>query len=142
MKLILDNEVLERYNQYYFTLHPKAHKEPIPNPYHPSINTWFILRRPELNALKQKWKDFIVWWVKDEGFKQFNKVKMTFTVYFPTKRRHDVDNQVPKFILDGFVEAGLIPDDDEEHVTEITLRTGYDKDNPRTEILIEGIKGE
>lgn len=139
MKLILSQQVLEKYNQHYFSLHPKARKEPIPNPYHPSINTWFILRRPELNALKQKWKDFIVWWIKDLGYegKQLNKTKMTFTVYFSTKRRHDVDNQVPKFILDGFVEAGLIPDDDEHHLTEITLKTGYDKDNPRTEILIE-----
>jgi len=137
MKLILDNAVLEKYNQYYFTLHPKAHKEPIPNPYHPSINEWFIKSRPEMNNLKQKWKDFIVWWVTDLGYEQMNKVKMTFTVYFPTKRRHDVDNQVPKFILDGFVEAGLIPDDDEEHLTELTLKTGYDKNNPRTEIIIE-----
>lgn len=139
MKLILDNEVLLKYEQYYFEQHPRAHKKPIPKPYHPSINEWFIKKRPELNALKQKWKDFIVWWIKDLGYedKKLNKVKMTFTVYFPTHMRHDVDNQVPKFILDGFVEAGLIPDDDEEHLTELTLRTGYDKNNPRTEILID-----
>ena len=138
MKLILDNEVLEKYNNYYFEQHPRAKKKPIPSPYHPSINAWFILKRPQLNALKQKWKDFIVWWIKDLGYegKQLNKVKMTFTVYFPTKARHDVDNQVPKFILDGFTEAGLIPDDDEGHLTELTLRTGYDKQNPRTEIQI------
>ena len=138
MKLILDKKVLEKYNEYYFTQHPKARKEPIPNPYHPSINSWFILRRPELNALKQKWKDFIVWWIEDLGYtgKQLNNVKMTFVIYFSTKRRHDVDNQVPKFILDGFTEAGFIVDDDESHLTELTLRTGYDKNNPRTEILI------
>lgn len=90
-----------------------------------------------LNALKQKWKDFIVWWIKDLGCEQFNKVKMTFIIYFPTTHRHDVDNQVPKFILDGLVEAGLIPDDDEHHLTELTIKTGYDKKNPRTEIIID-----
>lgn len=139
MKLILDNDVLSKYEQYYFEQHPRAHKKPIPKPYHPSINEWFIKQRPELNALKQKWKDFIVWWIKDLGYedKQLNKVKMTFTVYFDRNQSHDVDNQVPKFILDGFVEAGLIPDDDEKHLTELTLRTGYDKNNPRTEILID-----
>lgn len=137
MKLILDREVLDKYNQYYFKQHPKAHVEPIPHPHHPSINTWFIMKRPEMNALKQKWKDFIVWWVKDLDLPQMNKVNITFAVYFPTKRRRDVDNQVPKFILDGFVEAGLIPDDDGEHLTALTLKVGYDKEHPRTEILIE-----
>lgn len=137
MKLILDNSVLEKYNQYYFEQHPKARKEPIPKPYHPSINQWFIMRRPEMNALKQKWKDFIVWWVNDLGVEQFNKVKMTFIIFFPTRIRHDVDNQIPKFILDGFVEAGIIPDDDDSHLTSLTLQVGYDKNNPRTEIIIE-----
>lgn len=141
MKLILDNSVLERYNEYYFSLHPRAWKEPIEHPYHPSINSWFILRRTELNALKQKWKDFIVWWMNDLGYtdKQLNKTKMKFTVYYCNKRRHDVDNIVPKFILDGFAESGFIVDDDEKHITELTLKTDYDKDNPRTEIEIEEI---
>ena len=137
MKLILDNSVLAKYNEYYFEQHPKAYKEPIPKPYHPSINTWFIMRRPQMNALKQKWKEFIVWWVTDLGVKQFNKVQMTFVIYFPTKVRHDVDNQIPKFILDGFVDAGIIPDDDGEHLTALTLKVDYDKNNPRTEIIIE-----
>ena len=137
MKLILDREVLDKYNQYYFTQHPRAHKEPISNPYHPSINVWFIMKRPQMNALKQTWKEFIIWWVKDLDLPQLNKVQITFSIYFPTRRRHDVDNQVPKFILDGFVEAGLIPDDDGEHLTSLTLKVGYDKEHPRTEILIE-----
>ena len=141
MKLILDNQTLEKYNQYYFSEHPRAHVIPIPNPYHPSINQWFILKRFEMNELKQKWKNFIVWWMEDLGYKdaQLQQVKMTFTIYFPNRIRHDVDNQVPKFILDGFVEAGLVPDDDEKHITSLTLCTGYDKENPRTEILIEEI---
>ena len=141
--LILDNEVLDKYSKHYFELHPKARKVPIKEPYHPSINAWFILRRPELNALKQKWKDFVVWWIEDLGYtnKQLNNCKMKFTVYFSTKRRHDVDNQVPKFILDGFTEAGFIVDDDESHLTELTLTTGYDKNNPRTVIEIENCDG-
>ena len=58
------------------------------------------------------------------------------TVFFDTKRRHDVDNQVPKFLLDSFTESGFIIDDDENHLHSLTLKTGYDKDNPRTEIEI------
>ena len=54
IKLVLDNDVLEKYNKYYFSQHPKAHKIPIEKPWHPSINQWFILKRMPLNALKQK----------------------------------------------------------------------------------------
>ena len=57
--LILDNDVLEKYNTYYFLKHPRAKKIPIEKPWHPSINTWMILPRVQMNALKQKWKDFI-----------------------------------------------------------------------------------
>lgn len=54
----------------------------------------------------------------------------------PSKRRVDCDNTVPKFILDGFSESGFIIDDDGKHLHSLTLKTGYDKDNPRTEIKI------
>ena len=138
MKLILDNNVLDRYNEYYFSQHPRASKPPIEHPYHPSINIWFIMKRPQMNALKQKWKEFIIWWINDMGYqnKLLEKFEMTFTVYFSTKRRHDLDNQVPKFILDGFVESQFIVDDNEHHLISLTYKSGYDKDNPRTEIEI------
>ena len=138
IKLILDSKVLERYNTYYFLEHPRAKKKPIEKPYHPSINTWCILPRIQMNALKQKWKDFVCFWMKLEKLenKKLDNFDITITVFFDTKRRHDVDNQVPKFILDGFTEAGFIVDDDEKHLHSLTLKTGYDKENPRTEIEV------
>ena len=92
----------------------------------------------ELNALKQKWKDFIVYWINDLGLqdKKLDNFEMIFTTYMPTKRRIDCDNTVPKFILDGFSESGFIVDDDGQHLKSLTLKTGYDKDNPRTEIEV------
>lgn len=137
-KLILDNQVLEKYNEHYFYVHKRAKKIPIPHPYHESINKWFIMQRPEMNALKQRWKDFCIWWIKSLGYQDLmlDKFEMTFTTYMPTKRRFDPDNSVPKFILDGFSESGFIVDDDGNHLKSLTLKTGYDKDNPRTEIEI------
>ena len=64
IKLILDNDVVERYNQYYFSQHPKAKKKQIEHAYHPSINIWSIKPRTQMNALKQSWKNFIIWWMK------------------------------------------------------------------------------
>lgn len=138
IKLTLDQSVLDGYNRYYFGTHPKAKKIPIEKPWHPSINTWMILPRIQMNALKQKWKDFVKYWIFKEGLadRQLDNFDIIYTVFFNTKRRHDVDNIVPKFILDGFTESGFIVDDDEKHLHSLTLRTGYDKENPRTEIEV------
>lgn len=138
LKLILDKDVVDRYNEYYFQRHPKAKKKAIAHSFHPSINSWMILPRIQMNALKQKWKEFIVFWIRELGFENLHleRFEMIFTAYMPTKRRVDCDNTVPKFILDGFVQSGFIVDDDCRHLEALTLKAGYDKDNPRTEITV------
>lgn len=137
-KLILDNNVLAEYSKYYFKKHPRAKKMPIEKPWHPSLNTWCILTRIRMNALKQQWKNFIIWWIKSLGLEneQLNSFSITSTVFFNTKHRHDVDNYVIKFIADGFTESGFIVDDSEKYLHSLTLKTGYDKEHPRTEIEI------
>lgn len=138
INIIIDSEVIDRYAAYYFENHPRARKKPILHPYHESINAWMIMRRPMMNALKQKWKDFIVWFSTDIGVadRRIQKCIITQTVYYPTRRRHDTDNSVPKFILDGLVASGVIVDDDMKCVTELSLKCGIDSMNPRTEIEI------
>lgn len=138
IKLIINNDTLKEYELHFFWNHPKAKKKPIENPYHPSINEWMIMKRPMMNSLKQKWKDFTVWFVKKQGYANLHikKCEMIFTSYYKTNRRHDTDNSIPKFILDGFTEAGLIADDDSNHLTKLTLQCDVDRDDPRTEIEI------
>jgi len=91
-----------------------------------------------MNTLKQKWKNFGIWWINEQGYSnmRLDSFDIIITIYFETKRRHDVDNQVPKFLLDSFTESGFIIDDDDSHLHSLTLKTGYDKQNPRTEIEI------
>ena len=136
--LVIDNNVLARYNEYYFSIHTKAHKKPIEHPYHESINTWMIMQRPMMNALKQRWKDFIQWFVEEQGYAnlRIEQCEVSQTVYYPNNRRHDIDNSVPKFILDGLVESGMIVDDDCKHITKLTLKCKIDREYPRTELLI------
>ena len=71
------------------------------------------MRRPEMNNLKCRWKDFIVWLIEDIGLSNIGieSCTMKFVSYYPTRRRVDVDNVAPKFIIDGLVDAGLIVDD-------------------------------
>jgi hypothetical protein len=138
IKLVIDDEVLKKYNKYYFNKYPKRRKFPIEKPTHPSMNQWMIMRRPQMNDVKGKWKEFITWFVEENGLlnKKIDKCSVEFISYFKTRIRKDVDNTVPKFILDGFVESQLVIDDDYFHIESLTLKCGYDKLLPRTEIYI------
>lgn len=131
-------DVLEKYYIYYFKNHPRAKKKPIDHPYHPSVNVWCIKPRLQMNDMKQKWKDFIKWWIEDLGYQdmRLSDVDMTYDIYHPSKRRTDPDNYTPKFIHDGFVDAGFLLDDDRDHLKSLTIRCHVDKLNPRTEIEV------
>ena len=138
IKLVIDNSTIEKYEEYYFSIHKKATKKPIAQPYHESINVWMIMKRPMMNALKQRWKDFIVWFIDNQGYTNLHidKCELSFATYYQTHRRHDIDNSIAKFLIDGLVESGFIIDDDSKHITKLTLECFVDSDNPRTEIMV------
>lgn len=137
--IVSNNITLKDYNDYYFNKYPKRKKKPIEKPYHPSVNKWFILPRPQMNKLKQDWKEYIIWLVEQNGFTDLHieKCRITYRFYMPSKRRSDTDNYTPKFCQDGLVEAGVIVDDDYLHCNPLKIWLGYDKNNPRMEITIE-----
>ena len=138
IEIIIDSEVVSEYTKHYFALHPRAKNPPIASPTHPSINQWMILQRQAMNTLKQKWKDFSVWVIQKNGLSnmRIEHCRIEFSTFYGRNTRHDVDNYVPKFIMDGFVEAGFLVDDDDKHVGAITLMCSYDKNDPRTVIRI------
>lgn len=137
--IVIDKDLTKKYCDYYFSIHTKATKPPIKTSYHESINQWMIMKRPMMNALKQRWKDFIKWIVREKGYSNLHieNCEITQTVYYPNNRRHDIDNSVPKFILDGLVESGMIVDDDCTHITKLTLMCSVDINNPRTVLEIK-----
>ncbi len=97
--------------------------------------------RHQMNSEKQKWKEFGIWLVKHYKYNDLliDKCNVTVTYYFPTRHRHDADNYSPKFLFDGFTEAGLFVDDNFEHVKSVTVREGigdYDRKNPKVEFHI------
>lgn len=102
------------------------------------------MRRPAMNALKQRWKDFIKWFVKEQGYTNLHieKCEISQIVYYPNNRRHDVDNSVPKFILDGLVDSGMILDDDSKHLSKLILECKKDAERPRTELHIRILNTE
>lgn len=138
IKLVIDNTALEEYEKVYFAEHPRAKKKPIAQPYHESINKWMIMRRPQMNSLKQKWKEFIAWLVESSEYRDLHieQCEIKFITYYGTARRHDIDNGCPKFIIDGLCENGFIIDDDSKHITSLTMQCFVDTENPRTEIEV------
>jgi len=53
------------------------------------------------------------------GFPPFQKAQLDLTFIFSTARRRDIDNLLGRFKpgLDGIIQAGLVIDDDMNHVT-------------------------
>lgn len=142
--LVIDRDTMKAYYDVYFDIHPAARKIPLPYPYHESINKWMIMKRPMMNALKQKWKDFIVWFVGTQGLAnlRIDRCDIEFDTYYSTSRRHDTDNSCPKFIIDGLCESGLLVDDNSNHVASLLLKCFVDRERPRTEIYIKNIELE
>jgi len=58
--------------------------------------------------------------------------------YRKTKRRRDPDNDNAslKSAYDGIVDAGLIPDDDYDHLQRLPPSTGIDREYPRVVLTI------
>lgn len=50
-------------------------------------------------------------------------VDMKIVAYFKNTNRRDPDNLFVKPILDGIVQAGLIPDDSGQYIDSLTLST-------------------
>ncbi|MFZ2992538.1 MAG: hypothetical protein WA061_02370 [Microgenomates group bacterium] len=137
--IIINNDILEKYNKYYFELYPKRRVVPIKKPIPPSLNVWMVMPRFKMNAQKQAWKEFGLWLVEYYNLtnKKINKCRITIEYFFDSKRRHDADNYTPKNLFDSFTQAGLLLDDDFNHVESLTIKGNYSKENPRVEILFE-----
>jgi len=138
IKIVIDNDTLEKYNSYYFGKYPKRKNVPIKKPIPPSLNAWMIMRRFQMNHQKQIWKEFGLWLVQYYKYEnmQINKCSITIEYFFDSKRKHDADNYTPKNLFDSFTASGLLIDDDFNHVESLTIKGNYSKENPRTEIGI------
>ena len=73
--------------------------------------------------------------------KKYEKVNLTFVWYCKNKRK-DKDNIIAgqKFIIDGLVQAGVIENDGWEQIGNISHFFSIDKENPRVEVIIKGVK--
>lgn len=138
IKIIITQDDVDRYNEKYFLQHPRAMKARIKGPCHPTLNWYMTANNIQVNNVKQSWKEFIVDILTEKELQglMIDKCEVIYETYFKDRRKRDVDNITPKFIFDGFVEAGFIEADDYQHIQKLTTICGYDKENPRIEITV------
>ena len=96
-------------------------------------------------AKRKKYKELIGWKImiatseiKSSGFK---KAKLTFDIYFKANRSRDVANYLGGGLiawLDNLVSQNIIADDSYDVIGQPSVTFNIDKNNPRTEIIIEG----
>ena len=89
-------------------------------------------------ADKKQWEALCAAYCRPKPSEPIKKCVVRITFFFRTRQRHDPDNYNGKFILDGLREAGIIEDDSFSNV-ELQLCGSYDKEIPRTEIMIKEI---
>ena len=90
---------------------------------------------------KRKWTETVAWLAKEQVKKKYKKIDLTFVWYCRNKRK-DKDNIIAgqKFIIDGLVQAGVIENDGWEQIGNISHFFSIDKENPRVEVIIKGVK--
>jgi len=96
-------------------------------------------------AKRKAYKDGIFWLIEGELLNRkrpkYNKARITFDIYFKDNRRRDVANYLGGGLiawLDNLVSQNIIADDNYEVIGQPNITFNIDKNNPRTEIIIEG----
>ncbi|NLY47586.1 MAG: RusA family crossover junction endodeoxyribonuclease, partial [Clostridiales bacterium] len=85
----------------------------------------------------KEYTEEVAWLAKQARLPKFEKAYLVITWFEPDRRR-DPDNIMAgqKFILDGLVAAGAIPNDSQKHIKGIVHRFKVDRKEPRVEVEI------
>jgi len=72
------------------------------------------------------------------GHLRWSRVSCTIAFYWPDRRRRDADNAqaAMKSAYDGIIDAGLVADDDTEHLLHRPPVFAIDREHPRVEITL------
>ena len=92
------------------------------------------------SSLTKEWRTTAGWCARTNKTPAFAYATITMTLHFADRRRRDVHNYYPtaKALIDGLVDAGVLQDDDDSHLTGPHLLRGHRPDHV-IEISITGI---
>ncbi len=105
----------------------------------PSLNK--LLRSHYRELMRERDRAFEYAMVSMRGKLKFTgkKVKISYTLYFKDRAKHDYSNYGQKMLDDALVKEGIIDDDSDRVVVEETVKIRYDPKNPHTLIEIEEV---
>ena len=92
---------------------------------------------------KKTYTDIVFWCAKKAHISKMQRVKVRVT-WFEQNAQRDPDNihAGVKFIMDGLVLAGVIPNDTQRHVASINhAPIQIDRVEPRIEVELEEVEG-
>lgn len=142
IRIMIDDNIVQEYEEFYFIKYPKRKKRPIEKPFPPNLNKFILWKRPQQNAIKQIWKEFIAFVAYEYDNYHISNCEIHFQFTFPDKRRRDLDNYLStsaKLIIDGLTKGdgnGMIIDDSYSNIKKISASATYEKGISKTEILI------
>lgn len=78
------------------------------------------------NSLTQSWRQAAFVYARAAKLRPLQRAHIAMTIGFPDGRRRDINNYQPtaKAIVDGLVDYGLLPDDNDHHLVGPDLRPG------------------
>ncbi|GCL71776.1 hypothetical protein PN4B1_16810 [Paenibacillus naphthalenovorans] len=96
------------------------------NEFPPTLNELNNMHFMKRAKLKEKWENIVSKACMEYGVMPIQKASITLEFWFPDKRRRDPDNYSfsAKFLLDGLVKAGVLPDDSFNEITELRIIKG------------------
>lgn len=100
------------------------------------LNAW------EYREKKNLWKNLVQLCCTPKPKEPICRADITIAYYFPDRKRRDPDNYSGKMILDGLTAAGIITDDDFDHIGLTIKKAGVDRKFPRVELMIEDLDDE
>lgn len=107
----------------------------------PNLNITRNLHHFKSNKEKKEWENIVAYCVRSQSIYPVRRIRQTYEFYFKDKRRHDPDNYsaCAKWINDGLVSAGIIPDDNFDHIETLTVRQGGFSKKPYILVHLEEV---
>lgn len=113
----------------------------------PSLNSWSRRRPQAVAALKRDYAHWVAVGIAQARHRggwdgsRFERARVVVRYHFRDHGRRDPDNYTPKFLLDAMVSAGVLADDDFDHVA-LVLERGPDARPEWVEVLVSEWEGD
>ena len=151
IRIVFNSEMLDRFTEHYKKYHPRAKKLPL----HwcgktrlgtlPLINRFLnVANRKQQNSMKQQFHEYTKFVLEENNIEKHCVDRCVILVKHYLNRRSlfDLDGIFVKSTFDALSDYEFWEDDNYTIIEPLIFTGGYDKDNPRSEIVVFPITEE